>query len=174
MKRILAKHTTLGEEQVIHYLGQICDAMAHAHRFGIVHRDIKPANIMIDEHDRVKVTDFGIAMFIDAAATNQGKVIMGTPLYMAPEQIQGRKIDRRTDIYSLGITLFELVTGSAPFTEGSIEYQHIHDPVPEITCRISDGLKALIAKCVEKDPEDRFQSIEELMGSWGPLSESRR
>lgn len=163
MKKILSRHVTFTEDMVMNYLRQICDAMAHAHRLGIVHRDIKPANIMIDERNQVKVTDFGIAKVLNTQGTNNGTMIMGTPLYMAPEQIQGGKIDQRADIYALGIMLYELVTGSPPFYEGSIEYQHLHTPVPEIVAGISKSLKHIIQKCVQKDPGDRYQTIEELV-----------
>lgn len=165
MKKILSRHMTFCEDMVINYLRQICSALAYAHSMGIVHRDIKPANIMIDERNQVKVADFGIAKVLDAAATNNGTMIMGTPLYMSPEQIQGGKIDQRADIYGLGIMLYELVTGTPPFYEGSIEYQHLHTPVPEIVCGISPTLKTVIQKCVQKNPEDRYQNIDELMNS---------
>jgi serine/threonine-protein kinase len=89
-------------------------------------------------------------------------MIMGTPLYMSPEQIQGGSIDRRVDIYALGIMLYELVTGSPPFYEGNIEYQHIHNPVPEMKISLTEALKNVILKCVQKKPEDRFNSFEEI------------
>ena len=151
------------EDMLMNYLRQICEAMAYAHRLGVVHRDIKPANIMIDERNQVKVTDFGIAKVIDSSITNSGTMVMGTPLYMAPEQIQGGSIDHRVDIYALGIMLFELICGSPPFYEGSIEYQHIHMPLPEITAGVSDELKQVIRTCTEKNPDDRYNSIDEVM-----------
>jgi serine/threonine-protein kinase len=92
-------------------------------------------------------------------------MIMGTPLYMSPEQIQGGTIDRRVDIYALGIMLYELVTGAPPFYEGNIEYQHIHNPVPEMKTSLGEALKKIILKCVEKKPEDRFNSFEEIQAA---------
>lgn len=162
LKKMLNRHVTLTEEMIYNYLRQLCDAMAYAHRLGIIHRDLKPANIMIDERNQVKVTDFGIAKVIDASATNNGTMIMGTPLYMSPEQIQGGSIDRRVDIYALGIMLYELVTGAPPFYEGNIEYQHIHNPVPEMKVSLSDSLQNVILKCVQKKAEDRYNSFEEI------------
>lgn len=162
LKKMLSRHVTLTEDMILNYLRQICDAMAYAHRLGIIHRDLKPANIMINDRNQVKVTDFGIAKVIDASATNNGTMIMGTPLYMSPEQIQGGAIDRRVDIYALGIMLYELVTGSPPFYEGNIEYQHIHNPVPDMKITLTETLKQIILKCVQKKPEDRFDSFEEI------------
>ena len=88
---------------------------------------------------------------------------MGTPLYMAPEQIEGGPIDPRCDIYSLGILIYEMVTGTPPFSDGNIEYKHIHHQPPEITAGISDELRRTIMKCIAKDPDQRFQSVDELL-----------
>ncbi len=162
LRTLLGRHSVMDEEMVREYLKQICEALAYAHKLGIVHRDIKPANIMIEGKNQVKITDFGIAKMLDAAASNTGTMIVGTPLYMSPEQIDGRSVDQRADIYALGIMLYELVTGNPPFHEGNIEYQHLHKPVPPITENISEQLKKIIYKCVEKNPDDRFQSVEEL------------
>lgn len=163
MRTILARNMTFNEDMTMVYLRQICNALAYAHRLGIVHRDIKPANIMIDEQNQVKVTDFGIAKVINAAATKSSTMIVGTPLYMAPEQIDGRQVDQRADIYALGIMLYEMVTGSPPFYEGNIEYQHLHKRVPPITINVTEDLKNIIYKCLEKEPDTRFQSIDEVM-----------
>lgn len=168
LKKMLGRQVTLTEDMIYNYLRQLCDAMAYAHRLGIIHRDLKPANIMIDERNQVKVTDFGIAKVIDASATNNGTMIMGTPLYMSPEQIQGGSIDGRVDIYALGVMLYELVTGAPPFYEGNIEYQHIHNPVPDMKIAVSDTLKKIILKCVQKNPEDRYKSFEEIQAELPP------
>ncbi|MBI3736453.1 serine/threonine protein kinase, partial [Candidatus Sumerlaeota bacterium] len=163
MRTILARNMTFSEDMVLHYLREIGAGLAYAHQLGIVHRDIKPANIMIDDRNRVKITDFGIAKMLDSHTTNTGTMIVGTPLYMAPEQIDGRPIDQRADIYALGIMLYELVTGTPPFHEGNIEYQHLHKPVPEITSGVSDKLKRIIYTCIEKDPDKRYQRVEDLL-----------
>ncbi|MCE5228428.1 molecular chaperone DnaK [bacterium] len=163
LKTLLSRNVTFSEDMVLTYLVQICEGLAYAHRFHIVHRDIKPANIMINDHNQVKITDFGIAKLLTEPQTKAGTMVMGTPLYMAPEQIEGGKIDHRCDIYALGIMLYEMVMGSPPFHEGNIEYQHIHTPVPEIAVGVSDRLRKIIMHCVQKRPEDRFQTVEEIM-----------
>jgi serine/threonine-protein kinase len=151
------------EKQILLYLLKICDALEYAHSLGIVHRDIKPANIMITKDNSIKITDFGIAKVIHSSDSYKFQTaILGTPLYMAPEQIVGERIDARTDIYSLGITLYEVIKGTPPFLKGNVEYHHVHtkpDALPDST---SPLLKKIIMKCIEKDPKDRFQSTHEI------------
>jgi molecular chaperone DnaK len=165
LKRMLSEHTHFSEDKIIQYFLQTCDALAYAHRLGIVHRDIKPANIMITKTDAVKITDFGIAKILRADdATKSGTAIIGTPLYMAPEQITGEGVDIRSDIYSLGITLYEMVSGNPPFYLGNIEYHHIHTSPPPLPNHVSPKLRKVIMKCIEKSPADRFQTVEEILG----------
>ena len=141
----------------------MCNALHYAHELDIVHRDIKPANIMITTQEAIKVTDFGIAKILKSDdVTRSGSLIMGTPLYMAPEQIEGGTIDGRCDIYSLGIMLYETISGHPPFTEGNIEYHHVHTPVPSLPDDVPEKLKTIVYKCVEKLAESRFQTPDEL------------
>ena len=163
LKTLLARNVTFNEDMVLTYLIQICEGLAYAHRLRLVHRDIKPANIMITDRNLVKITDFGIAKIINEKQTNAGTIVMGTPLYMAPEQIEGGSIDHRCDIYSLGIMLYEMVCGRPPFHEGNIEYQHLNLEAPPITAGVSDRLKKVIVRCIEKKPENRFQNVEEIL-----------
>ena len=163
LKTLLARSVTFTEDSVLNYLVQICEGLAYAHRLHVVHRDIKPANIMLTDRGVVKITDFGIAKLLTDQQTKGGTMVMGTPLYMAPEQIEGSKVDHRCDVYSLGIMLYELVSGQPPFHEGNIEYQHIHHPAPEIRIGISERLREVIMRCVEKDPAKRFQNVEEIL-----------
>ncbi|HOE96220.1 MAG TPA: molecular chaperone DnaK [Candidatus Sumerlaeota bacterium] len=163
LKALLKRNMTFSEDITLNFLMQICEGLAYAHRLNIVHRDVKPANIMITDRNQVKITDFGIAKILTANQTIAGTTVMGTPLYMAPEQIEGGQIDHRCDIYALGIMLYELVTGRPPFCEGNIEYQHLNSPAPEIKAGISDRLKGIIMKCIEKSPEKRFQTVEEIL-----------
>ncbi|MEQ8818993.1 MAG: protein kinase [Sumerlaeia bacterium] len=141
----------------------IADALGYAHRLQIVHRDIKPANIMLTSGGEVKITDFGIAKMLDQTGegTMMGAVI-GTPLYMSPEQVQGIPVDNRADIYAFGIMLYEFVNGKPPFTEGDLAYQHIHrDPDRPEGC--PDELWEIIAKCLAKDKNDRWSKAEEIV-----------
>jgi hypothetical protein len=164
LKTLLARNITFCEDMVLTYLIKICEGLAYAHRLHIVHRDIKPANIMINEKNQVKITDFGIAKLLNNSQTRAaGTVIMGTPLYMAPEQIEGVKLDHRCDIYCLGIMLYELVSGRPPFQGGNIENQHLHDAPPQIGSGITQRLRKVIMKCIAKKPEDRFQSADEIL-----------
>ena len=165
LKKILHERKTLPSNEVIHIALSVCDALAYAHTLGIVHRDIKPANVMITTTNQVKVTDFGIAKIIVSGspeATHSGSQILGTPLYMSPEQIRGERIDIQTDIYSLGATLYEMVGGKPPFHEGNIEYHHLHTTPAPLPDSVPQPLAQIIMRCLEKEPEKRFGSIEEM------------
>lgn len=162
-KRMLTETGQLPEDQIIFYSLQICDALAYAHKLNIIHRDIKPANVMVTRQNSVKVTDFGIAKILKSDdSTKSGTAVIGTPLYMAPEQITGEGVDARTDIYALGIMMYELVSGHPPFYLGNIEYHHIHTVPPPLPDRVSPNLRDAIMRCVEKDPARRFQAVDEI------------
>jgi len=164
LKLVLADRKILPVHEIASIAQPVCEALSYAHQQSIVHRDIKPANIMITSSNQVKVTDFGIAKLLLAGAdsTRSGSQIIGTPLYMSPEQIMGGKVDARTDIYSFGCMLYEMAAGRPPFLEGNIEYHHLHSPPPPMTDTIPLSLQQVIFKCLEKKPEDRFQSIAEV------------
>src|SRR6202167_1502554 len=146
---------------------QICSGLKEAHAQGIVHRDLKPENVMIDAQGNVKIMDFGIARSMEAGTRLTGAMV-GTPAYMAPEQVAGKPVDYRTDIYSLGLMLYEMFTGAAAFSaDNSIAValkQMREEPAPphEIEPNIPVGIERAILKCLEKDPARRFQSIAEL------------
>lgn len=163
LKDLLRRNTTFSEETILNYLMQICEGLAYAHRLNVVHRDIKPANIMLTDRNVVKITDFGIAKLLTQQRKKSTTMIMGTPLYMSPEQIQGDNVNHRCDIYALGVMLYEMVTGRPPFYEGNIEYQHLHNEPPEITRPIGKPLRQVILRCLQKDPDKRFQTVEEIM-----------
>lgn len=166
LKKMISNKIKFSEETIIQYFLQICDALTYAHSLGIIHRDIKPANIMITPFNTIKITDFGIAKILKSdAVTQSGTAVIGTPLYMAPEQIMGKSVDARTDIYSLGIMLYEMVTGNPPFCQGNIEYHHVHSEPPEIKSEVSDKIKCIIMKMIAKTPEERYQSIQEIFHS---------
>src|SRR5688572_16188701 len=147
---------------------QICAALHEAHAQGIVHRDLKPENVMLDKSGNVKVMDFGIARLVDASVTATAGGIIGTPAYMAPEQAEGKEVDARTDIYALGLILYEIFTGKPAFTGDTpmvVALKQIREtPAAPRTVEASVPweLDATIMRCLEKDPAARFQAIEEL------------
>ncbi len=155
------------KEDVLQSLGwmeQLCDALDATHRKGIIHRDIKPDNIMIAPGNIIKITDFGIVHIEEATFTPTGALI-GTPRYMSPEQVRGGRIDPRSDIYAVGILLYELLIGSPPFISGDIAYQQVN-VVPtrpiEICPQIPEPVDRIIMKCLEKDAARRYSQAPEL------------
>ncbi len=148
--------------------GEICDGLGEAHRFGVVHRDLKPSNIILDSEGNSRIMDFGIARSIHAKGITGAGVMIGTPEYMSPEQVEGKDVDQRSDIYSLGIIFYEMLTGRVPFegeTPLSIAHKQRYEaPLPpdKLNHQIPEDLSRLIFRCLEKDREKRFQSAEEL------------
>ncbi len=143
---------------------QMLKGMAYAHERGIIHRDIKPSNIMWTPKRVAKLMDFGLAKAMEEIKHGE-TIIGGTPLYMSPEQILGEKTDARTDIYSFGCTLYEILAGKPPFVHGDIGYHHVHtSPVPlnSIHEQVPPWLSDIVIKCLEKLPENRYQSVENL------------
>jgi eukaryotic-like serine/threonine-protein kinase len=147
----------------------VCEALAYAHRSGVIHRDIKPANILVAEGGGLKVADFGIAKaaFADGDVTTTGS-ILGTVTYLSPEQLRGEEPDQRSDIYSLGVTLYELLAGRAPFqeeTQMAIAMKHLREeppPLRSVRGGIPRGLEGVVAKAMAKDPDQRFQSAQDM------------
>ena len=143
-------------------------ALHYAHERGLIHRDIKPANIMVSEEGQVKVTDFGIARAVNAETVTQTAAVFGTAAYIAPEQAQGHDVDARTDVYSLGVVLYEMLTGRQPFTADSavaLAYKHVsEDPVrpAQINPEISGALEAVVLKAMAKNPDNRYASAREF------------
>jgi eukaryotic-like serine/threonine-protein kinase len=153
---------------VLHVAARVADALAYAHSQGVVHRDIKPANVMVDPaEDSVKVTDFGIARITDSSRTRTG-MVLGTPSYMSPEQMAGRRVDGRSDLYSLGVMLFQMLCGRLPHNADSMAklmYQIANDPAPDIrTLRPSlpEALANAVALALEKRPEVRYADGRQL------------
>ena len=154
-------------QQVMSIIGDVAAALEYAHNQGVIHRDIKPANIMLLEDGRIKVTDFGIALVVDASKTRTG-IVMGTPNYMSPEQVAGQTPDGRADLFSLGIVLYELLTGAKPFKGdniSSITYaitHNPHTPLSEFKQEIPACCQAIVDKLLAKDPNERFDSAARL------------
>ena len=165
IKQILNREGKLPVKAVVLIVGQVCRALDYAHKRKVVHRDIKSSNIMWTKDRQVKLMDFGLAKVLEEVKGYQ-TIASGTPYYMSPEQALGKEIDHRTDIYSLGVTMFEMVTGELPFKSGDAVYHHIHTPPPEaksLLPDLDDELNRIILKCMQKDPNERFQSAQELL-----------
>ena len=155
--------------RVLRIMEQACSALQFAHDRNIVHRDIKPANLMLTPDDTVKVTDFGTAKILQFGTVQQTAHVMGTPSYMSPEQVKGKAVDGRSDIFSLGVLLYEMITGEKPFPGQNITtviYKIVHeDPVAprELDPTLHPGLNAVILKALAKEPALRYQSCRELI-----------
>ena len=151
----------------------VLTALEYSHRAGLVHRDIKPGNVMITTGGQVKVMDFGIARAVaeSSATIAQTSTIMGTAAYFSPEQARGEAVDARTDLYSTGIMLFEMLTGRTPFVDENpvaVAYQHVNQPVPapsSINPRVSPALDAVVMRALAKDPGERFQSADAFIAA---------
>jgi eukaryotic-like serine/threonine-protein kinase len=167
LQDLVEKQSIHPVETIIPMFEQVCSALDHAHSHNIVHRDIKPANIMILSSGLAKVTDFGIAKIMSMGMTQAGQ-ILGTPNYMSPEQVKGRAVDGRSDIFALGVILYELVTGEKPFGGQNITtviYKIINEnPIPprELDGSIHPGLSFVISKALAKNPDERYQTCREL------------
>jgi len=149
--------------------GQICQALKAAHHKGIIHQDLKPQNVMIDNSGKVYVMDFGLAKSVAVARERPAKTVFGTPRYFSPEQAQGEEVDQRSDIYSLGVIMYEMTTGGPPFLADTIDgyiYKHLSQrpsPPSKINPAIPPSCEKIILKCLEKKKEDRYQNIGALL-----------
>jgi len=178
LKDVIKEKKKLSVEETIDYSIQIAEALEHAHKNHIVHRDIKPHNIMITEDGRVKVTDFGIARAASFSTVTNTSTVVGSVHYFSPEQARGRYTDEKSDIYSLGIVMYEMITGKVPF-EGdspiSVALKHIQEeivPPREIDSSVPIGLQNIILKCVKKNQIDRYSSATQLLSDLRKLKYS--
>ena len=165
LKEILRQRGAVSPNAAVYILRQMASALQYAHGRKVVHRDIKTANTMWTTEKHVKIMDFGLAKLMEEVR-NATTMISGTPFYMSPEQTLGRDVDHRTDIYSLGVTLFELTTGELPFQKGNVPYHHVHTAPPDprsIKADIPEGLSKIILQCLQKAPAERFQSAKDLL-----------
>jgi len=177
LKTFIRRTGSLPEDEAVPIAAQVCEGLTEAHRLGVVHRDLKPQNIMIDSDGNVRIMDFGIARSLAAKGVTEAGMIIGTPDYMSPEQVEGMEADARSDIYALGATLYEMVTGRVPF-EGDtaliIAMKHKAE-IPlspkEINQQLSEELSTVILKCLEKDREKRYQTAEDLLAELRCLEE---
>jgi serine/threonine protein kinase/tetratricopeptide (TPR) repeat protein len=168
LKQLIRKVGRLSPGQAIGIARQVCEGLEEAHRLGFVHRDLKPQNIMLDEDGNARIMDFGIARSLSGRGITGVGVMIGTPEYMSPEQVEGKEVDARSDIYSLGIILYELVTGQVPFdgdtpfAVGMKQKSEIPKDPGEFNSLISKDLSLVIMRCLEKAKEKRYQCADEL------------
>lgn len=169
LKEAISEFGSLNYETAITIAIQVAKALECAHKNSIIHRDIKPQNILVTEEGLVKVTDFGIAKSSDSATLTNTSTILGSAHYFSPEQAKGAFIDERTDIYSLGIVMYEMVTGKLPFEADSpvtIALKHLQEqvvPPKELNSRVPGSLNKVILKCMEKDADNRYQNVKDLI-----------
>ena len=166
----IANEKPMNPKKAVRYAMDICLGMLHAHQQGIIHRDLKPANILINDEGLLKIVDFGVAAAAKSGDTQLTKTgyVIGSPKYMAPEQILGKKVDERADIYSLGVILYEMLSGSPPYTRGdhmSVMYQHVQgkaQPLQQANPKVPLDLAEIVAKAMAVDKSKRYASMEEL------------
>lgn len=168
LKEYINDHHPISIDEVVRLSIQILNGIKHAHNTGIIHRDIKPQNILLDENNQVKITDFGIAKALSETRMTETNQVMGSVQYISPEQAKGQSTDERTDIYSFGILLFEILTGELPYegeTPVSVALKHISENMPDISeyREVPQGLKNIVLRCTEKNPLDRFRHVDDIV-----------
>jgi serine/threonine-protein kinase len=170
LRAILNEKRKLPVERAVHFALEICDALDTMHKHGVVHRDLKPENVMVDAEDHIKLIDFGIAMKEDARRITHATFTpaLGTPDYISPEQVKGQRGDQRSDIYSLGAMLYEMLTGQPPFTGSNplavMNERLLNDPAParELNPEIPPALEEILFRALERDPRHRYATAQEM------------
>jgi eukaryotic-like serine/threonine-protein kinase len=171
LRTIMNEQRPMPEERAIQLSINILEALKHIHSRGVAHRDLKPENVMVDGQDRIKLIDFGIASKADARRLTFGKLsqVMGTPDYISPEQVKGKRGDARSDLYSLGIMLYEMLTGKLPFTGENpfaiMNERVLNNPIPPraVNSQISPELQEILYRALEREPANRYKSAEEFI-----------
>ena len=170
LRDIMNGGSLLPVDQVLNIVAQVAQGLAYAHEHDIVHRDVKPSNIMVIRDGHVKITDFGIARMASSSVRTQTGMVLGSPKYMSPEQVMGKSIDQRSDIFSLGVMLYEMLTGQAPFNGenvNAIMYQTLNAiPLPPNTLNkiVPEMVNFIVAKALAKGLEDRYQNAKDFAG----------
>lgn len=168
LKQYINQHASLRVEKALDIMMQLTSAISHAHQNHIIHRDIKPHNILIDRNGNVKITDFGIAMALSATSITQTNSVLGSVHYLSPEQARGGMANRKSDIYSLGIVMFEILTGRLPFSGESavsIALKHLQSETPSVrrwNSNIPQSVENIVLKATAKDPFHRYNSVDEM------------
>jgi serine/threonine-protein kinase len=171
LRSILADHAPFSLEEAFWIIRQMASALIYLHKYGVYHRDLKPENVILDSNGRVHIIDFGIALLEGARRVTWRNLsdVLGTPDYISPEQIQGKRGDARTDLYSMGIMFYEMLAGAVPFTgenPAAIMNQHLTGSPPPIRKAHPDipvNIEAIIMKSIRKDPKERYQSAESFL-----------
>jgi eukaryotic-like serine/threonine-protein kinase len=168
LKQYIQQYSPIRVEEAVGIMSQLTSAIAHAHQNHIVHRDIKPHNILVDRNGKVKITDFGIAMALSATSITQTNSVLGSVHYLSPEQARGGMANKKSDIYSLGIVMFELITGRLPFSGESavsIALKHLQSETPSLrrwNTNIPQSVENIVLKATAKDPFHRYNNVEEM------------
>lgn len=168
LRDLMREHEKLPVDQVLDMVAQVASGLAYAHEHEIVHRDIKPSNIMVIRDGHVKITDFGIARMASSAVRTQTGMVLGSPKYMSPEQVMGRVIDQRSDIFSLGVMLYEMLTGEAAFTGENINaimfqtLNYIPAAPSALNSKVPEMLNFIVAKALAKGLDDRYQNAKDF------------
>lgn len=166
LKSIISRQKQLTFPEIIHYFTQICQGVNAAHQVGIIHRDLKPQNILVNEQKHLKIIDFGLAKATFLQGLTMTGLVVGTPEYMSPEQVSGKNVDHRTDLYSMGVIAYEMLTGTVPFrgeTPISIGFKHLQESpsIPDqFKNAVPEWFQEIIMKMLEKDPELRYDSVQ--------------
>jgi serine/threonine-protein kinase len=182
LEELVGEHGAQPPARVVHILRQICGSLGEAHGVGLIHRDIKPANLFVTTTGQLKILDFGIARLAEPSveATQTG-MMMGTPAFMPPEQARARwnEVDARSDIWALGVVLFELLTTKLPFNADSLPQlcaAVLNDPPASLIAlrpKVGDALEGVVMKCLAKDPAERFRNVAELARALAPFAPSK-
>ena len=178
LARVLREEGPLPVERVAAIVGQICAALGHAHAAGIVHRDVKPANVILDDNDRVKVTDFGIARAAGDTKLTLTGTVLGTAHYISPEQANGDTLTPRSDIYSLGVVAYELLTGALPFTGESlmaVAMRHLTEEIPHpsaLNPSVPRAMDDIVERATHKDPNARFSDTTEMAMAFAAVTDT--
>jgi len=163
LNRLIQREGPLPLERVVRIVAQVASALDYAHAQGFVHRDIKPSNIIVGPDDHATLTDFGIAKAAEGTTLTKTGMLIGTPAYMSPEQVRGRRVDHRADIYALGVVCYEMLTGQVPFggETPAVLHAHVYEPLPPLRSRRPDlppALEKVLEKALAKEPEARYDS----------------
>src|SRR5690606_19734653 len=166
---IIKERAPLQPDEAVRIASQICDALDHAHQNGIIHRDIKPHNILISKNGRIKVTDFGIARAVTSSDITQTGAVLGSVHYFSPEHAKGISQGEKSDIYSLGIVLYQMLTGKLPFlgeSPISVALKHLQEDVEEprrVNPHIPQSVENMILRAMRKNPQERYKSAKEML-----------